>query len=59
MEGSEKQEWLQSMQAANLAIESLYSGPECPRVVMALVSKYVAWTQYELEEWQVGIFPQY
>jgi len=58
MEGGERQQWLLNMQAANEAIECLYSSLECPRVVKALVSKYLAWTQDELEEWEVGISPQ-
>jgi len=47
---------MQNMRAANDAIRSLYSGVDCPRVVKAIVSKYVAWTEEELEEWEVGTF---
>ena len=54
MEDSEKQRWTQNMQAANEAIKSLYSGPGCPQVIRAVVAKYLAWTEEELQEWEVG-----
>ena len=39
MEDSEKQQWMQNMQAANESIKSLYSGPGCPQVIRAVVAK--------------------
>lgn len=59
MEAGERQTWVANMQSANEAISGLYSGETCGPVVRALVFKYVAWTEEELEEWEVGCTPNH
>lgn len=39
--------------AADAALNELLTEPQCTRIVESIISKYLAMTPSELEEWQV------